>query len=99
MPTMLPFQWLLFGKALYLYSLNPLVSCALVPVYGTLARYRATYHPEVSPFDSDVVDDSAPRTSPAVHSYFGIMERVHKIEVCYLGSPSNVNNLDVMLLV
>lgn len=50
-----------------------------VPLTGILVRFRANYNPKGLQLDSE--GGAAPHTGPVVHSYFGMMARVYKLEV------------------
>jgi hypothetical protein len=51
-----------------------------VPLTGTLVRFRASYNPRGLALDAE--GGAAPYTGPVVNSYFGMMARVYRIEVC-----------------
>ena len=50
-----------------------------VPLTGVLVRFRANYNPKGLQLDSD--GGPVPYTGPVVHSYFGMMVRVYRLEV------------------
>ncbi|KAG0707328.1 mitochondrial carrier [Suillus ampliporus] len=50
----------------------------LVPLAGTLVRFRAHYNPKGLQLDSE--GDVQPHTGPVVSSFFGMLRRVHRIE-------------------
>jgi hypothetical protein len=51
----------------------------LIPLVGTLVRFRAHYNPKGLQLDSE--GDVQPHTGPVVSSFFGMLKRVHRIEV------------------
>lgn len=50
-----------------------------VPLTGVLVRFRANYNPKGLQLDSE--GGAVPYTGPVVHSYFGMMARVYRLEV------------------
>ncbi|OAX43315.1 mitochondrial carrier [Rhizopogon vinicolor AM-OR11-026] len=50
----------------------------LVPLVGTLVRFRAHYNPKGLQLDSE--GDVQPHTGPVISSYIGMLRRVHRIE-------------------
>ena len=50
-----------------------------VPLTGVLVRFRANYNPKGLQLDSD--GGAVPYTGPILHSYFGMMVRVYRLEV------------------
>lgn len=51
----------------------------LVPLVGTLVRFRAHYNPKGLQLDSE--GDVQPHTGPVISSFVGMLRRVHRIEV------------------
>ena len=51
----------------------------LVPLVGTLVRFRAHYNPKGLQLDSE--GDVQPHTGPVISSFFGMLRRVYRIEV------------------
>ena len=51
-----------------------------VPFTGVLVRFRANYNPKGLQLDSD--GGAVPYTGPVLRSYFGMMARVYRLEVC-----------------
>ena len=58
----------------------------LVPFTGVLVRFRANYNPKGLQLDSE--GGAVPHTGPVVRSYFRMMARVYRIEVCLLQCES-----------
>jgi len=50
-----------------------------VPLTGVLVRFRANYNPKGLQLDSEGGTD--PYTGPVVKSYFGMLQRVYRLEV------------------
>ena len=63
-----------------------------VPLSGTLIRFRANYNPRGLALDAE--DGVTPHTGPVVNSYFGMMKRVHRIEVSTLPRCASSTNDD-----
>jgi len=72
-----------------------------VPLTGVLVRFRANYNPKGLQLDSD--GGAIPYTGPVVHSYFGMMARVYRLEGVaglYKGlMPTAISSLLVGLVV
>jgi hypothetical protein len=51
----------------------------LIPLVGALVRFRAHYNPKGLQLDSE--GDVQPHTGPVISSFFGMLKRVHRIEV------------------
>jgi hypothetical protein len=51
----------------------------LVPLVGTLVRFRAHYNPKGLQLDSE--GDVQPHTGPVISSFVGMLRRVYRIEV------------------
>lgn len=51
----------------------------LVPLAGTLVRFRAHYNPKGLQLDSE--GGVQPHTGPVISSFFSMLRRVHRIEV------------------
>ncbi|TFK75362.1 mitochondrial carrier [Pluteus cervinus] len=50
----------------------------IVPLTGVLVRFRANYNPKGLQLDAE--GGAEPHTGPVIHSYFGMMLRVYRIE-------------------
>jgi len=50
-----------------------------VPVGGALVRFKAHYNPKGLQLDSE--GDIQPHTGPVISSFFGMLRRIHRIEV------------------
>jgi len=68
----------LFDMMIMLGSLA-LSLAILVPLVGTLVRFRAHYNPKGLQLDSE--GDVQPHTGPVISSFFGMLRRVYSIEV------------------
>ncbi|PPQ67246.1 hypothetical protein CVT25_005830 [Psilocybe cyanescens] len=64
--------------ALILLLASAITLAVFVPLTGILVRFRANYNPKGLQLDSE--GGTAPHTGPVVHSYFGMMSRVYKLE-------------------
>lgn len=53
----------------------------LVPLTGALVRFRAHYNPKGLQLDSE--GGVQPHTGPVITSFFAMLVRVYKIEVCF----------------
>jgi len=51
----------------------------IIPLTGVLVRFRANYNPKALRLDPE--DGAQAHTGPVIRSYFGMMKRVHRIEV------------------
>ena len=60
-----------------------------VPLSGTLVRFRANYTPKGLQLDGE--GGVQPHTGPVVNSYFAMLWRVKRLEVC-------LNSLTLVLL-
>lgn len=49
-------------------------------VTGALVRFRANYNPKGLQLDAE--GGAQPYTGPVVSTFFGMLKRVHRIEVC-----------------
>lgn len=68
-----------------------------VPLNGTLVRLRANYNPKGLQLDEE--DGVQPHTGPVITSFFVMMARVKRLEVCQLGSlVYNIAKLILMFL-
>ncbi|KAG1730545.1 mitochondrial carrier [Suillus paluster] len=71
----------------------------LVPLVGTLVRFRAHYNPKGLQLQVDSEADVQPHTGPVISSFFAMLRRVHKIEGwpgLYKGLiPSLLSNLSI----
>ena len=56
-----------------------------VPLNGALVRLRANYNPKGLQLDPE--DGVQPHTGPVVTSFFAMMGRVRRLEVCKLPWP------------
>lgn len=65
--------------ALTLLLASAITLAIFVPLTGILVRFRANYNPKGLQLDSE--GGAAPHTGPVVHSYFGMMSRVYRLEV------------------
>lgn len=54
----------------------------IVPLTGVLVRFRANYNPKGLQLDAE--GGAQPHTGPVVQTYFGMMQRVYRIEVLSL---------------
>jgi hypothetical protein len=55
----------------------------LVPLIGTGVRFRAHYNPKGLRLDPENQEGEVhPNTGPVISSFFGMLRRVQKIEVC-----------------
>jgi hypothetical protein len=54
----------------------------VVPLTGVLVRFRANYNPKALQLDAE--GGAVPHTGPVVDSYFVMMARVWRLEVCSL---------------
>ena len=57
-----------------------LTLAVLVPLTGGLVRFRANYNPKGLQLEPD--GGVQPHTGPVVSTYFGMLKRVYKLEVC-----------------
>lgn len=51
----------------------------VVPLTGALTRFRANYNPKGLQLDAE--GGAQPYTGPVVSTFFGMLKRVHRIEV------------------
>lgn len=51
----------------------------IVPLTGALTRFRANYNPKGLQLDAE--GGAQPYTGPVVSTFFGMLKRVHRIEV------------------
>ena len=51
----------------------------MVPLAGTLVRFRVNYNPKGPQLDAG---GAQPYTGPVVTTFFGMLTRVYRIEVC-----------------
>lgn len=58
-----------------------------VPFTGVLVRFRANYNPKGLQLDSE--GGAVPHTGPVVRSYFRMMGRVYRIEVCLFSAKAS----------
>ena len=52
----------------------------VVPLAGALVRFRANYNPKGLQLDAE--GGAQPYTGPVVTTFFGMLTRVYRIEVC-----------------
>lgn len=69
----------LFPAPLVLFLALIVSLVVFVPLTGVLVRFRANYNPKGLQLDSD--GGAVPYTGPVLHSYFGMMVRVYRLEV------------------
>jgi hypothetical protein len=65
-----------------------LTLAVIVPLTGALVRFRANYNPKGLQLDPE--GGAQAHTGPVIHSYFGMIARVYKIEVSYRNSPNMI---------
>lgn len=62
-----------------------------VPLNGALVRLRANFNPKSLQLDAE--GNAEPHTGPIVTSFFGMLARVKRIEVCALACALSVRPL------
>lgn len=66
--------------SLFFLLISLAISLAIVvPLTGALTRFRANYNPKGLQLDAE--GGAQPYTGPVVSSFFGMLKRVHRIEV------------------
>jgi hypothetical protein len=58
-------------------------------------RFRANYNPKGLQLDSE--GGAVPHTGPVVRSYFGMMARVYRIEVCLFSAKASYHLRSVVV--
>lgn len=66
-------------EVIFLILTLALILVITVPLTGVLVRLRANYNPKA--LRLDVEGGAQAHTGPVIHSYFGMMARVYRIEV------------------
>lgn len=77
-----------FTEILLLIPSLVLTLAVIVPLTGILVRFRANYNPKGLQLDPE--GGAQPHTGPVVQTYFGMMTRVYRIEVCWKRTPSSI---------
>lgn len=70
----------LLPASLVLFLALIITLVVFVPLTGVLVRFRANYNPKGLQLDSE--GGAVTYTGPVVRSYFGMLVRVYRLEVC-----------------